>query len=81
VLLRPENRPDGFGGAGYYRVRLPEGGKPTVQRVPTKETIHVFVDVVGALRADHDFAFTRVRFVTLRYGTHPATFEASRRRC
>ena len=81
VLLRPENRPDGslalvsdgdgFDGAGYYRVHRAEEGKPYVQRVPMEETIHVSVDRSGALRADHVFAFARVRFLTLRYGISP----------
>jgi len=36
-----------------------------------EETIHVFVDGFGALRADHVFVFARVRFLTLRYGISP----------
>jgi hypothetical protein len=35
------------------------------------ETIHVFVDPAGMLRAHHTFAFAKVRFLDLKYRITP----------
>ncbi len=77
TIFRPENRPDGsfalvsdgrrFGEAGYYRIHRTDDGAQRVKCVPMEETIHVFVDSGGALHARHEFAFCRVRFLTLHY--------------
>jgi hypothetical protein len=77
TIFRPENRPDGsfslvsdgrhFGEAGYYRIHRTDGGALRVGRVPMEERLHVSVDRDGALRARHEFAFCRVRFLTLHY--------------
>ncbi|CAN5303589.1 hypothetical protein BH18ACT10_BH18ACT10_18190 [soil metagenome] len=76
TIFRPENRPDGafalvsngrrFGEAGYYRIHR-TGGALRVKCVPMEETIHVFVDSEGDLRARHAFAFCGVLFLTLHY--------------
>jgi hypothetical protein len=77
TFFRPENRPDGsfalvsdgrrFGEAGYYRIHRTDEGVLRVKSIPMEETIHVFVDSGGALRANHTFAFYRVSFLSLRY--------------
>lgn len=77
TIFRPENRPDGsfalvsdgrrFGEAGYYRIHRTNAGALRVKRVPREESIHVFVDSGGALRARQAFAFWRARFLTLQY--------------
>jgi hypothetical protein len=77
TIFRPENRPDGsfalvsdgrrFGEAGYYRIHRTDDGALRVKHVSMEETIHVFVDSGGALRARHEFAFWRARFLTLHY--------------
>jgi hypothetical protein len=77
TIFRPENRPDGsfalvsdgrrFGEAGYYRIHRENDGALRVKNVPMEETIHVFVDSRGALRARHTFAFWKARLLTLRY--------------
>jgi hypothetical protein len=87
TIFRPENRPDGsfvlvsdgqrFGEAGYYRIHRTEGGVLRVKRLPMEETIHVFVNSEGALRARHAFAFWRARFLTLHYEITPHEPRAS----
>jgi hypothetical protein len=77
TIFRPENRPDGsfalvsdgrrFGEAGYYRIHRTDDGAQRVKCVPMEETIHVYLDSEGALHARHEFAFCRVRFLTLHY--------------
>lgn len=82
TIFRPENRPDGsfalvsagrrFGEAGYYRIhRTNNAGSLRVKCVPMEETIHVFVDPAGTLRAHHTFAFAKIRFLDLQYRIAP----------
>jgi hypothetical protein len=81
TIFRPENRPGGslalvsdgrrFGEAGYYRIHRTDGCTLRVKLVPMEETLHVFVDSHGALRARHEFALCRVRFLTLHYYISP----------
>ena len=84
TIFRPENRPDGsfalisdgrrFGEAGYYRIHCTDDGALRVKCVPMEESIHVFADSGGALRARHSFVFWRANFLTLHYEitTHAA---------
>lgn len=78
VILRPELQADGslvlsthsrhFGGAGFYFVVTNGDGTLHVRYVRAMtETIHVYVDPRGELRADHVFFFWGVRFLQLHY--------------
>jgi hypothetical protein len=83
TIFRPENRPDGsfalvsdnrrFGEVGYYRIHRTNADTLRVKRVPMEEVIHVFVDPGGAIRANHTFAFAKIRFLALRYQIAPLT--------
>jgi len=81
TIFRPENRPDGsfalvsdgrrFGEARYYRIHRTKAATLRVKPVSMDETIHVFVDPQGALRARHTFAFAKIRFLILHYEITP----------
>ncbi len=82
TIFRPVNRLDGSfalvsggwhsGDPGYYRVHRTKVGTLCVKSVPMDESIHVFVDPEGALRAHHTFAFSKIRFLSLRYKITPS---------
>jgi len=78
VVMRPESAPDGsftlrstgvrFGDPGFYfYVQEAPGGGWARQVRTFQETIRVYVDETGTLRADHEFRIWRVRFLRLHY--------------
>jgi hypothetical protein len=81
TIFRPVNRLDGsfalvsggwrFGDPGYYRIHRTKVGTLRVKCVPMEESIHVFVDPEGRLRAYHTFAFAKIRFLNLHYKITP----------
>ena len=81
TIFRPVNRLEGsfalvsggwrFGDPGYYRIHRTKVGTLRVKCVPMDESIHVFVDPEGVLRAHHTFAFAKVRFLNLHYKITP----------
>jgi hypothetical protein len=81
TIFRPVNRFEGsfalvsggwhFGDPGYYRIHRTKVGTLRVKCVPMDEVIHVFVDLEGALRAHHTFAFAKIRFLSLFYKITP----------
>ena len=81
TIFRPVNRLDGsfallsggwhFGDPGYYRIHRTNVGPLRVKCVPMGESIYVFVDPEGALRAHHTFAFAKIRFLSLDYKITP----------
>jgi hypothetical protein len=81
TIFRPFNRLEGsfalvsggwrFGDPGYYRIHRTRVGTLRVKCVPMEESIHVFVDPEGALRAHHTFAFAKIGFLNLNYKITP----------
>lgn len=78
VIMRTEVRPDGsfvvtsagngFGDPGFYfTVHAPSGAVVARYVKSLRESIHVFPDERGALRADHELTFLGARFLRLHY--------------
>jgi len=78
VIMRPESSPDGsftvrsagvrFGDPGFYFFVEEKPGRGWARHVRTlKETIRVYTDAQGTLRADHDLWIWRTRFLRLHY--------------
>jgi hypothetical protein len=78
VIMRPESNPDGsltvrsagqrFGDPGFYFYVEREPGRGWARYVRTlQETIHVYADAEGTLRADHELRIWRTRFLRLHY--------------
>jgi hypothetical protein len=78
VILKPEVYDDGslkvtssgqgFGDAGFYFFVAGRDGEAWVRYVKTlRESIHVFVDEAGALRADHVMSIWGLVFLRLHY--------------
>lgn len=78
VVMKPESNPNGsftvrseglrFGDPGFYFFVEAEPGRGWARYVASlKESIHVFRDGRGELRADHDLRFLGRRFLRLHY--------------
>jgi hypothetical protein len=78
VIMRPESSPDGsftvrsaglrFGDPGFYFFVEKEPGCGWARHVRTlQETIRVYADAQGTLRADHDLWIWGARFLRLHY--------------
>ena len=78
VIMRPESGPDGsftvrsvgvrFGDPGFYFFVEKEPGCGWARHVRTlQETIRVYADAQGTLRADHDLCIWGTRFLRLHY--------------
>lgn len=78
VIMKPESHPDGsftvrsegqrFGDPGFYLYVEGEPGRGWARYVASlKESIHVFRDDRGELRADHDLQFWGARLLHLHY--------------
>jgi hypothetical protein len=78
VIMRPESDPDGsftvrsagvrFGDPGFYFFVEKEPGFGWARHVRTlQETIRVYADAQGTLRADHDLWIWGTRFLRLHY--------------
>lgn len=78
VIMKPESHADGsltvrssgarFGDPGFYFYVAAEAGRGWARYVGSmKESIHVFCDDYGALRADHDLRLFGATFLRLHY--------------
>jgi len=78
VIMRPESGPDGsftvrsagvrFGDPGFYFFVQKEPGRGWARHVRAlQETIRVYADAQGMLRADHDLWIWGMRFLRLHY--------------
>jgi len=78
VIMRPESDPDGslivrsagarFGDPGFYFFVEQEPGRGWARYVRTlQESIRVYADGAGTLRADHDLRIWATRFLRLHY--------------
>ena len=78
VVMKPESHADGsltvssegkrFGDPGFYFFVETAPGRGRARYVPSlKESIHVFADPTGELRADHDLQLWGRRFLRLHY--------------
>lgn len=78
VIMKPESHDDGsltlrsagkaFGDPGFYFVVEEEPGRGRVRYVASlKESIHVYPDSAGVVRADHDLWLWGIRFLKLHY--------------
>ena len=78
VVMRPESREDGslklysvgdrFGDPGFYFYVEREPGRGWARYVKSfRETIHVYTDPAGVVRADHELWIWGVRFLRLHY--------------
>jgi hypothetical protein len=82
VIMKPESHPDGsitlrsegrrFGDPGFYFFVQREPGRGWARYLESfKESIHVYADERGDLRADHDLQIWGARFLRLHYRMRP----------